>query len=63
MIFTSQMRSLRLMNVLAQCQFICGNLKSSLFEFRFILNIFKARKPKFGEKSNAQKELMVLRYN
>lgn len=51
------------MNVLAQCQFICGNLKSSLFEFRFILNIFKARKPKFGEKSNAQKELMVLRYN
>lgn len=39
-------------------QFLSNNLK-----FRVILNIFKARNPTFDEKSNIQKEVMVLRYH
>lgn len=37
--------------------------KSSDFKSRFILKIFKARNPQFGEKRDVQKEVTVLRYN
>lgn len=44
-------------------QFISNNLKSSDFKFRIIQNIFKARSPTVDEKSNIQKEVIVLRYH
>lgn len=37
--------------------------KSSDSKFRCIMKLYKARRSKFDEKSNVQKEVMVLKYN